>query len=1222
MLHIPLFDLHLNLYRKLKSDIETKVDFNVSLKTLHEKQLLKNPKYPFFNFQDNRNIGKLNNYDFYYDLQKKIQNNNYEKFIIYNEYLPRINIINILNSHPELENYYQNSKKGIYKMSNYNISELISGDNNLDWFIYDDESLNFLSAFEREQFITESNVKYIEDNGTKVIFEDRYKNVTLNEKQFTKLFINVTYIPPLNENNNNDNINKSITIKLKLNPNMTAKNIIERMNEKLSLLNNQFKFDPMKKILKVKSLNDYIIDINEKMIKYAYIHDCVYQNVEPDYIILDNPIKENNLENDENNKNSNSLIQDDENSIKKFFTSSNSKGKENSKEDFLKITSHLNNNNNNIQNDILDNFIDEISLSFKNKINENLNNDNKNNDDNKKQDLLYNESNLFSENSNLEQSMYDMNPHNFSRLTSFFLSDNSINISKKSTVKNNFLAPSFFNTSYIPRKKKSKNQQNIFSEFSKELPNISNMLEEKRKNINLKEIDRPFSIMVRNAYINKIYNSYPDQKKLTSVLVFKFQLFCGSQEFSNNPIIIKWINKRKSEKDYFDCHPCFNKRIYFDTNYNTLPIFCSLLIKVKLNVYDKQNHLISNNNIGWVNFKLFDHNKNLKTGTHKLNLLTSNFSDDSYFCYIDNNDYEEIENKEDKKKNKINNEPQKKKIIKSSTISFEIDSFVGRIFNEPLYISDPEINIDQLIISETDKLKIKEIILKTPFDPLNNYDKNVLWTNRYKLSQEPSILPKLLLCIDYKNPNHLFELEKILKKAKKLTPVQSLELLTGKYLHESIRNFAVICLKECTVHELQNYLIQLVQGLKFEMYHDNALARYLLELCVKYPLTIGHCFFWSLRSEMYNKRVQQRFGLYLEVFLSKISNNLLKIFREESSLVTDLNNIAKIPKEKSSEKLFKDALRNLNKKLIDNKMEVSLPLNFKFRIKGIVIEKSKAMKSKKKPLLLYFENADKHGENIIVLFKAGDDLRMDIVTLQLFKIMQTMWFNNDLNLKMSLYNVLSTDYYSGMLEIVKNSLTLAEIHKEEGGAFQSFRKNTLTKFFKKTGKEENEFSENFLLSTVAYCCSTFVLGIGDRHSDNIMLKKNGELFHIDFGHFLGHFKKKLGIKRERAPFVFTKQFQNVLGGDKGKKYLEFKNKLWSAYQILRKNSAVLITLLRILLVTEIPELDEKSIRYLEMTLCLNGSDEEAKKFLEDKLEESMNSWSVEFNFWIHLIANK
>ena len=37
-----------------------------------------------------------------------------------------------------------------------------------------------------------------------------------------------------------------------------------------------------------------------------------------------------------------------------------------------------------------------------------------------------------------------------------------------------------------------------------------------------------------------------------------------------------------------------------------------------------------------------------------------------------------------------------------------------------------------------------------------------------------------------------------------------------------------------------------------------------------------------------------------------------------------------------------------------------------------------------------------------------------------------------------------------------------------------------------------------------------------------------KLFHIDFGHFLGHFKKKLGIKRERVPFVLIQDFIKVI----------------------------------------------------------------------------------------------
>ena len=37
-----------------------------------------------------------------------------------------------------------------------------------------------------------------------------------------------------------------------------------------------------------------------------------------------------------------------------------------------------------------------------------------------------------------------------------------------------------------------------------------------------------------------------------------------------------------------------------------------------------------------------------------------------------------------------------------------------------------------------------------------------------------------------------------------------------------------------------------------------------------------------------------------------------------------------------------------------------------------------------------------------------------------------------------------------------------------------------------------------------------------------------QLFHIDFGHFLGNFKSKFGLKRERAPFVLTSHFVYVI----------------------------------------------------------------------------------------------
>ena len=39
------------------------------------------------------------------------------------------------------------------------------------------------------------------------------------------------------------------------------------------------------------------------------------------------------------------------------------------------------------------------------------------------------------------------------------------------------------------------------------------------------------------------------------------------------------------------------------------------------------------------------------------------------------------------------------------------------------------------------------------------------------------------------------------------------------------------------------------------------------------------------------------------------------------------------------------------------------------------------------------------------------------------------------------------------------------------------------------------------------------------------------MFHIDFGHFLGNFKHKFGIKRERVRLVLSSDFIEVIKAD-------------------------------------------------------------------------------------------
>ena len=75
------------------------------------------------------------------------------------------------------------------------------------------------------------------------------------------------------------------------------------------------------------------------------------------------------------------------------------------------------------------------------------------------------------------------------------------------------------------------------------------------------------------------------------------------------------------------------------------------------------------------------------------------------------------------------------------------------------------------------------------------------------------------------------------------------------------------------------------------------------------------------------------------------------------------------------------------------------------------------MDSKKVPLWLVFTNADPVGDDIVVIYKVGDDLRQDQLTLQIMRIMEKRWERAGLDMCLSPYLCVNTGNESGFIEV-------------------------------------------------------------------------------------------------------------------------------------------------------------------------------------------------------------
>ncbi|XP_076874569.1 phosphatidylinositol 4,5-bisphosphate 3-kinase catalytic subunit delta isoform isoform X2 [Brachyhypopomus gauderio] len=671
--------------------------------------------------------------------------------------------------------------------------------------------------------------------------------------------------------------------------------------------------------------------------------------------------------------------------------------------------------------------------------------------------------------------------------------------------------------------------------------------------------------------------------------------------------------------------PVWDQKLHFDINLCDLPRMSRLcfalygvLEKTKKQRSTKKKNKKADCPLAWVNTMVFDYKDQLKTGEFLLSTWPSAPDDKGDLL------------------NPMGTVERNPNIDSTAGLLIRFPSFRPHpLYYPPLEkLSDPEINGEKVVATKEEHLKLKEIVDNKNHTEVFEDEKDLLWKLRWEArSRYPESLSKLLLITKWNKHEDVAQMVCLLRRWPDLPPLHALELLDYTFPDPHVRSFTTRCLRKLSDEELFQYLLQLVQVLKYESYLDCDLTTFLLERALSNK-KIGHFLFWHLRSEMHVASVSLRFGLILEAYCRGSIYHIKSLMKQNEALnkMKALNDFVKSGSQKSTSRMqITEDMKLCIKQdaYMEALSDVVSPLNPSSVLSEICPDRCKFMDSKMKPLWLMYRNKRDHSDTVGIIFKNGDDLRQDMLTLQMIQLMDVLWKTEGLDLRMIPYGCLSTGNKTGLIEVVKNADTIANIQRNSSNnaATAAFNKDALLNWLKSKNPEDklDQAIEEFTLSCAGYCVATYVLGIGDRHNDNIMIRENGQLFHIDFGHFLGNFKAKFGINRERVPFILTYDFVHVIQQGRtnnSEKFERFRECCEQAYKILCRNGTLFVNLFALMRAAGLPELSSsKDIQYLKDSLALGRSEEEALKNFKVKFNEALReSWKTKVNWMMHTVA--
>lgn len=467
--------------------------------------------------------------------------------------------------------------------------------------------------------------------------------------------------------------------------------------------------------------------------------------------------------------------------------------------------------------------------------------------------------------------------------------------------------------------------------------------------------------------------------------------------------------------------------------------------------------------------------------------------------------------------------------------------------------------------------KFKDIIYYPVGQELTDIEKNLIWNNRHFFSGHTKWLTILIKTINWSNKKAAEEVIKIINSKKIIHckyincckdcseefEIETIIDLVANIIHnKSIFELIIKKLKTLKMKEFLIYLPILIYYMRFESDDYSYLSDLVIQNCLKEnSIELINYFYWQLMINCeYNPT---KYKNILEKFLYKIGETYTSISQKEINksfnFIHILDNIPTNPKKEIVVEYLQYMMNNHN--IISNECNLYLPIDPNFKCIDILYDEIDIKNSATAPIKIPFvceKNKKRYIYNIIY---KKEDIRTDMIIMNLIHMIDIILKkeeNIDCNIKK--YKIMPISNNSGIIEIIDNSETLYNISQNKKLSILNYiiEKNPNSKI--------DDLRKVFITSCAAYCVITYLLGVGDRHLDNIMVTDKGQLFHIDYSFILGNEPKIITVPKIRI----TAEMLDAIGGEHSSGYKLFNELVSRFYNCLRKHYNIFINMLMIL----------------------------------------------------------